>query len=57
MRNDPEEILLSLGFGGSKKEDHLERIPSRFLQPSQMKGISVQQFLHRMEEIERGYGK
>ncbi|XP_072047726.1 uncharacterized protein [Amphiura filiformis] len=56
MRNDPEEILLALGFGGRKKTDNLDRIPSRFLQSSQMKGISVQGFLHRMEEIERGYG-
>ena len=57
MRNDPEAILLALGFGGKKKSDNLERIPARFLQYSQMKGISVEEFLNRMEAAERGCGK
>lgn len=34
---DPEEVLLSLGFGGSTSVDsEVSRIPRRFLQPSKV---------------------
>ena len=57
-RHDPEELLFNLGFGGSAKEDFLDRIPGRFLQqPSQAKGISLYSFLNQIDELERGCGK
>ncbi|XP_073968859.1 ki-ras-induced actin-interacting protein-IP3R-interacting domain olf186-M isoform X2 [Rhodnius prolixus] len=42
---DPEELLLELGFGGSEEPDVLSRIPSRFLQPSTLKGVAIDDFL------------
>nr|XP_006815276.1 PREDICTED: uncharacterized protein LOC102801861 [Saccoglossus kowalevskii] len=53
-RNDPEELLLNLGFGMTKVEDTTSRIPERFLrQPSQAQGINVRQFLeHEQEKVE-----
>ncbi|KAF4526638.1 hypothetical protein B566_EDAN015272 [Ephemera danica] len=44
---NPERILLNLGFGGSQDSSGdlgLSRIPQRFLQPSQVKGISIADF-------------
>ncbi len=56
-RNDPEELLLSLGFGGQKEPDPLARIPSRFMQrPSTAKGISVENFLMVSETQDQKLG-
>ncbi|XP_071791490.1 uncharacterized protein [Asterias amurensis] len=56
-RNDPEELLLSLGFGGQKEPDPLARIPSRFMKrPSIAKGISVQNFLMVSETPDQKLG-
>ncbi|XP_065348418.1 nucleolar and coiled-body phosphoprotein 1 isoform X1 [Cloeon dipterum] len=59
---DPETILLNLGFGGSQdsaNELGLSRIPQRFLQPSQVKGISINQFYNierlQAETFETGF--
>ncbi|XP_070570399.1 uncharacterized protein [Ptychodera flava] len=53
-RNDPEELLRNLGFGGVTETDTSSRIPERFLKaPSSAKGINVQEFLeyeHQKEE-------
>ena len=56
-RNDPEELLLSLGFGGQKEPDPLARIPSRFMKrPSIARGISVQNFLMVSETPDQKLG-
>ncbi|XP_076173275.1 ki-ras-induced actin-interacting protein-IP3R-interacting domain olf186-M isoform X2 [Ptiloglossa arizonensis] len=51
---DPEAILLGLGFGGcsnSPKENcSLSRIPKRFLQPSKLKGIAINEFMKHQQE-------
>ncbi|XP_059490847.1 protein ITPRID2 isoform X2 [Neocloeon triangulifer] len=59
---DPETILFNLGFGGSQDSSNelgLSRIPQRFLQPSQVKGISINQFYnierHQAETYETGF--
>lgn len=44
-RPDPEEILLELGFGGAEESDTVSRIPARFLQPSTLKGVVIEDFL------------
>lgn len=36
-RPDPEEVLMELGFGPSKKSEKINRIPARFLQPSKVR--------------------
>ncbi|KAK9502806.1 hypothetical protein O3M35_011510 [Rhynocoris fuscipes] len=46
---DPEEILLELGFGGSEEPDSLSRIPARFLQPSSLKGVAIDDFLRHQK--------
>ena len=57
-RNDPEELLLSLGFGGHKEPDPLARIPSRFMErPSVAKGINVQNFIMLSETQDQKFGK
>ncbi|XP_062848389.1 protein ITPRID1 [Trichomycterus rosablanca] len=44
-QDDPEELLLDLGFG-AEEPDITVRIPSRFInQPSQARGINIQVFL------------
>lgn len=51
---DPEEILLGLGFGGgieSTAFSEYGRVPSRFLQPSQLKGVSVEDYLKHQQEL------
>ncbi|XP_022111447.1 uncharacterized protein LOC110990663 isoform X2 [Acanthaster planci] len=56
-RNDPEELLLSLGFGGGKEPNPLDRIPGRFLQqPSMAQGISVDNYLMLSETQDQKYG-
>ncbi|XP_011309170.1 uncharacterized protein olf186-M isoform X1 [Fopius arisanus] len=53
-RADPEAILLGLGFGGCPKafQDNgpLSRIPKRFLQPSKLKGIALDDFVRQQQE-------
>lgn len=51
---DPEEILLGLGFGGgieSTTYGEYGRVPKRFLQPSQLKGVSVEDYLKHQQEL------
>uniref|UniRef100_A0A2H8TUW0 Uncharacterized protein KIAA0748 n=1 Tax=Melanaphis sacchari TaxID=742174 RepID=A0A2H8TUW0_9HEMI len=51
---DPEEILLGLGFGGgieSTTYGEYGRVPKRFLQPSQLKGVSVEEYLKYQQEL------
>ncbi|XP_038071648.1 uncharacterized protein LOC119740419 isoform X2 [Patiria miniata] len=56
-RNDPEELLLNLGFGGGKEPNPLERIPNRFLQqPSTVRGISIDNYLMLSETQDQKYG-
>lgn len=51
---DPEAILLGLGFGGgsnnSQAEGPLSRIPKRFLQPSKLRGIAIDEFMRQQQE-------
>ncbi|XP_063978464.1 uncharacterized protein LOC135163155 isoform X2 [Diachasmimorpha longicaudata] len=53
-RADPEAILLGLGFGGCPKASQdngpLSRIPKRFLQPSKLKGITLDDFVRQQQE-------
>ncbi|CAH1397614.1 unnamed protein product [Nezara viridula] len=46
---DPEEILLELGFGGVEESDTVSRIPARFLQPSALKGVAIEEFLKHQQ--------
>lgn len=51
---DPEEILLGLGFGGGTESTtygEYGRVPQRFLQPSQLKGVSVEDYLKHQQEL------
>lgn len=51
---DPAAILLDLGFGGCstspQQNGPLSRIPSRFLQPSSLKGIAVNDFVKQQQQ-------
>ncbi|XP_076682711.1 ki-ras-induced actin-interacting protein-IP3R-interacting domain olf186-M isoform X2 [Andrena cerasifolii] len=51
---DPEAILLGLGFGGCpgspQENGSLSRIPKRFLQPSKLKGIAINDFMKHQQE-------
>ncbi|KAK0090889.1 hypothetical protein PV325_000055 [Microctonus aethiopoides] len=53
-RADPEAILLGLGFGGcpgkSQENGSYNRIPKRFLQPSKLKGIAIDDFMKQQQE-------
>ncbi|XP_043285380.1 uncharacterized protein olf186-M isoform X2 [Venturia canescens] len=53
-RADPEAILLGLGFGGcpnhSQENGPLSRIPKRFLQPSKLQGITINDFVKHEQE-------
>ncbi|XP_001607149.1 uncharacterized protein LOC100123504 isoform X2 [Nasonia vitripennis] len=53
-RADPEAVLLSLGFGGCagspQENGPLSRIPKRFLQPSRLKGIAINDFVRHQQE-------
>ncbi|XP_066147663.1 protein ITPRID2 isoform X1 [Euwallacea fornicatus] len=45
---DPEEVLLSLGFGPRRNSHNIGRIPARFLQPSRLiPQIDINEFLER----------
>lgn len=58
-RADPEAILLGLGFGGcsSSPQDNgsLSRIPKRFLQPSKLKGIAINDFVKQQQETSESF--
>ncbi|XP_059088861.1 uncharacterized protein LOC131884972 isoform X2 [Tigriopus californicus] len=47
---DPSELLMDLGFGGQSL-DLLARIPLRFFGPSRARGICVEDFLRKQEEL------
>lgn len=48
-QDDPEELLLDLGFG-AEEPDVTVRIPARFInQPSQARGINIQVFLNAQQ--------
>lgn len=53
-RADPTAILLDLGFGGceagSQENGTICRIPKRFLQPSTLKGIAIDDFVKQQQE-------
>lgn len=48
-KSDPEAILTNLGFKSPKTEDILSRIPKRFLQPSQVRGVNTEEFLQKQQ--------
>ncbi|XP_039285200.1 uncharacterized protein LOC111047539 isoform X2 [Nilaparvata lugens] len=58
-RADPEEVLLGLGFGGPAYTADTGRIPARFLQPSKLKGVAIDDFLRHQQDLvhnfESGY--
>lgn len=58
-RADPTEILLDLGFGGSsaspQENGTISRIPKRFLQPSTLQGIAIDEFLKQQQETTESF--
>ncbi|KZC13695.1 hypothetical protein WN55_05248 [Dufourea novaeangliae] len=56
---DPEAILLGLGFGGCpsspQENGSLSRIPKRFLQPSKLKGIAINDFMKHQQETSESF--
>ncbi|XP_011343795.1 uncharacterized protein LOC105283043 isoform X2 [Ooceraea biroi] len=58
-RADPAAILLDLGFGGCsaspQENGPLSRIPNRFLQPSTLQGIAVDEFLKRQQQSSESF--
>lgn len=56
---DPTAILLDLGFGGSsaspQESGTISRIPARFLQPSSLRGIAVDEFLKQQQETTESF--
>ncbi|XP_076657490.1 ki-ras-induced actin-interacting protein-IP3R-interacting domain olf186-M isoform X2 [Halictus rubicundus] len=56
---DPEAILLGLGFGGCsgspQENGSLSRIPKRFLQPSKLKGIAINDFVKHQQETSESF--
>ncbi|XP_071942359.1 uncharacterized protein [Antedon mediterranea] len=51
-RDDPEEILLDLGFG-SKEQETVDRVPTRFYsKPSKARGMNIGQFINNCHEEE-----
>lgn len=48
---DPEEVLLSLGFGRAPQYADPGRIPQRFLQPSKLKGVVIDDFLRHQQDL------
>uniref|UniRef100_A0A8D9F7T6 ITPR-interacting domain-containing protein n=1 Tax=Cacopsylla melanoneura TaxID=428564 RepID=A0A8D9F7T6_9HEMI len=55
---DPETILLNLGFGGSTSNSSYSdtgRIPQRFLQPSKLDGIAIENFLKHQQLLVHSY--
>ena len=49
--NETEEFLLELGFGGPPQG--AERVPDRFLRPSQMYGIDFEKYIITLKELEQ----
>jgi len=47
---DAENMLMQLGFGGPSQG--FDRIPERFLQPSQLRGVHIDQFLAIEQELD-----
>jgi len=58
-RADPAAILLDLGFGGCSatpaENGPLSRIPKRFLQPSTLQGIAIDEFLKQQQESSESF--
>ncbi|CAK9802990.1 hypothetical protein ANTQUA_LOCUS3539 [Anthophora quadrimaculata] len=58
-RADPEAILLGLGFGGCssspQENGSISRIPKRFLQPSKLKGIAINDFMKQQQETSESF--
>ncbi|XP_014482163.1 PREDICTED: uncharacterized protein LOC106748287 isoform X2 [Dinoponera quadriceps] len=56
---DPTAILLDLGFGGcsasSQENGPLSRIPKRFLQPSTLRGIAIDDFVKQQQETSESF--
>lgn len=56
---DPEAILLGLGFGGCSNSPQetgsFSRIPKRFLQPSKLKGIAINDFMKQQQETSESF--
>ncbi|XP_014599983.1 PREDICTED: uncharacterized protein LOC106784689 isoform X1 [Polistes canadensis] len=56
---DPEAVLFSLGFGGCSNSPQesgpLSRIPKRFLQPSKLKGIAINDFVKQQQETSESF--
>ncbi|EFN65706.1 hypothetical protein EAG_10963 [Camponotus floridanus] len=56
---DPTAILLDLGFGGCstspRENDPISRIPKRFLQPSSLQGIAIDEFLKQQQESSESF--
>ncbi|XP_018053831.1 PREDICTED: uncharacterized protein LOC108690833 isoform X2 [Atta colombica] len=56
---DPAAILFDLGFGGSTASQQetgtISRIPRRFLQPSSLRGIAVDEFLKQQQETTESF--
>lgn len=56
---DPEAILLGLGFGGCSNSPQetgsFSRIPKRFLQPSKLKGIAIDDFMKQQQETSESF--
>ncbi|XP_075532536.1 ki-ras-induced actin-interacting protein-IP3R-interacting domain olf186-M isoform X1 [Dermacentor variabilis] len=52
-REDPEELLLALGFGGPVRDENpVSRIPERFLaHPSQARGVDMRRFVTHQEQL------
>lgn len=46
----PEEFLFELGFGGPAQG--VERVPKRFLKPSQLNGVDITKYIMMEQEIE-----
>ncbi|XP_032662973.1 uncharacterized protein LOC116840410 isoform X2 [Odontomachus brunneus] len=58
-RADPTAILLDLGFGGCtaspQENGPLSRIPKRFLQPSSLKGIAIDDFVKQQQQTSESF--
>ncbi|XP_012226274.2 uncharacterized protein olf186-M isoform X2 [Linepithema humile] len=56
---DPTAILLDLGFGGCsaspQENGSVSRIPKRFLQPSSLQGIAIDEFLKQQQQSSESF--
>ncbi|EFN85980.1 uncharacterized protein LOC105181887 isoform X2 [Harpegnathos saltator] len=56
---DPTAILLDLGFGGCstspQENGPFSRIPKRFLQPSSLKGIAIDDFVKQQQQTSESF--